>query len=59
MTDFEFPNHIVYMGHACDLTGMNGDRAVYTSIYSASFVITISKNLFGYYEHVGMIETRS
>lgn len=59
MAEFEFPQRIVYMGHACDLTGMNGDNAIYTSIYSDTFVINISKNLFGYYEQVGLIERRS
>ena len=58
MTGFEFPKSIVYMGHACDLSGLQGDRATYTSIYSDTFVVSFSENLFGYYEQVGLIERR-
>ena len=54
--DFDFPPRVVYMGHVCELTGMEGGRAVYTSIYSGTYTFSISSSLFGYYESVGLIE---
>ena len=56
----EFAKDIVYMGHLYHLEKEDGDRARYEpedgQKYLPSFII--HRNLYGYYEHIGLIERR-
>lgn len=56
----EFAKDIVYMGHLFHLKNEDGDRAEYVAEDGQDCLpsIVISRNLYGYYEHTGLIERR-
>lgn len=59
-TSPEFAQEIVYMGHLYHLKKEDGDRAEYVAEDRQDCLPSfgINKNLYGYYEHTGLIERR-
>jgi len=56
----EFAKDIVYMGHLFHLKATDGERAEYVAEDGQDCLpsFTINRNLYGYYEHTGLIERR-
>jgi len=56
----EFAEDIVYMGHLYHLRKTDGERAEYEAEDGQDCLpsFTINRNLYGYYEHTGLIERR-